>query len=73
MGLFDLLDPMNPFEDSIPANGGATVADLSRQEFTAALLGLGQLGLLAREDGGWKLTALARQAAVLTRIGGEDL
>lgn len=71
VGLFGLLDPMNPFEDSIPANGNATVAGLSRQEFAAALLGLGQLGLLAREGESWKLTPLARQVAVLCRIGGE--
>ncbi|GGL90870.1 hypothetical protein GCM10010840_31140 [Deinococcus aerolatus] len=71
VGLFDLLDPIEPFEDRIPAGTTATVAGLSRQEFAAALLGLGQLGLLAREDGGWKLTALGRQVATLCRIGGE--
>lgn len=71
VGLFDLLDPLEPFEDSLPASTAATVAGLSRQEFAAALLGLGQLGVLARGDGGWKLTALARQVATLCRIGGE--
>ncbi|MFK7602433.1 hypothetical protein ACI3L1_09515 [Deinococcus sp. SM5_A1] len=73
VGLFDLLDPIEPFEDRIPVNGNATVAGLTRQEFAAALLGLGQLGVLVREGESWKLTALARQVAVLCRIGGEDL
>ncbi len=73
MGLFDLLDPIEPFEDRIPVNGNATVAGLTRQEFAAALLGLGQLGVLVRDGGDWKLTALARQVGALCRIGGEDL
>lgn len=90
-GLFDLLDPIDPYGDSIPVGSTATVASLTRQEFGAALLGLGQLGLLSREmltdrDGewtetpapsgsgfAWKLTALARQMAVLSRVGGEEL
>ncbi|MDV6375839.1 hypothetical protein [Deinococcus arenicola] len=71
VGLFDLLDPITPFEDHIPAGTTATVAGLTRQEFAAALLGLGQLGVLVREGEDWKMTALARQVAALTRIGGE--
>jgi hypothetical protein len=73
VGLFDLLDPIDPFADSVPVNGAATVAGLSRQEFAAALLGLAQQGFLVRENESWTLTALARQVAVLTRIGGEEL
>ncbi|WP_309572334.1 hypothetical protein [Deinococcus sp.] len=72
-GLFDLLDPIDPFADSLPVSSTATVAGLSRQEFASSLLGLGQLGLLVREGEVWKLTALARQVAVLTRIGGDEL
>ncbi|THF84852.1 hypothetical protein E7T09_19660 [Deinococcus sp. KSM4-11] len=68
VGMFDLLDPIDPFGDSVPVNGTATVAGLSRQEFAAALLGLAQQGFLVREGEVWNLTALARQVAVLTRI-----
>ncbi|WP_291430631.1 hypothetical protein [Deinococcus sp.] len=81
VGLFDLLDPIDPFGDRLPVNGTATVAGLSRQEFASALLGLAQQGFLSRADvcrdgwsepeAAWTLTALARQVAVLTRIGGE--
>ncbi|CAM3740524.1 hypothetical protein DESA109040_20980 [Deinococcus saxicola] len=71
VGLFDLLDPIEPFEDRIPISGNATVAGLTRQEFAAALLGLGQLGVLVRDGESWKLTALARQVATLCRVGGE--
>ncbi|GHG24888.1 hypothetical protein CBQ26_11000 [Deinococcus indicus] len=82
VGLFDLLDPIDPFGDSLPVNGTATVAGLSRQEFASALLGLAQQGFLNRADvrrdewsepeAAWTLTALARQVAVLTRLGGND-
>ncbi len=76
VGLFSLLDPLDPFEDRISVNTSATVAGLTRQEFASALLGLGQLGLVVREDGGeglaWQLTALARQVAALCRIGGSE-
>ncbi|GAA5441446.1 hypothetical protein ACFQDE_08265 [Deinococcus caeni] len=82
LGLFDLLDPIDPFGDSLPVNGTATVAGLSRQEFASALLGLAQQGFLSRRDvrrdewsepeAAWTLTALARQVAVLTRLGGND-
>ncbi|GGM10211.1 hypothetical protein [Deinococcus aerophilus] len=73
VGLFGLLDPLDPFEDRISVNSTVTVAGLTRQEFASALLGLGQLGLVVREDVGWKLTALARQVAVLTRLEGDGL
>lgn len=82
-GLFGLLDPIDPYSDSLPAASAATVAGLTRQEFAAALLGLGQLGLLAKETVqaddwsgpvlAWKLTALARQVATLSRVGPEEL
>lgn len=80
--LFDLLDPIDPFGDHLPVNGTATVAGLSRQEFASALLGLTQQGFLSRAnfrrdewsepETAWTLTALARQVAVLTRLGGND-
>ncbi len=82
---FQLLDPIDPYQDSLPVNTSATVAGLTRQEFLAALLGLQQLGLLSKEtvpsrdewaDTGsglaWKLTALARQVATLSRVGPEE-
>ncbi len=87
-GYFELLDPIDPYSDAFPADSPATVAGLTRQEFQAALLGLGQLGLLTRETGAvqpdawndqpaptqvWKLTALARQVATLSRVGFEEL
>lgn len=82
VGLFDLLDPIDPFADSLPVEGGRTVAGLSRQEFSSALLGLAQQGFLIRQDvrrdewsepvPAWKLTALARQVATLSRVGFEE-
>ncbi len=81
---FGLLDPIDPYSDAFPADSSATVAGLTRQEFTAALLGLGQLGLLIKETvaaqpdpwtdrpasaQSWKLTVLARQVASLSRVG----
>jgi septum formation inhibitor MinC len=83
-GLYDLLDPMDPYADTIPAGGALTLAGLTRQEFLAALLGLEQLGLLSKETQttqdewstagpGWKLTPLARQVALLGRVGPGEL
>ena len=75
VGLFDLLNPMDPYADSISSDGALTLAGLTRQEFMAALLGLGQLGLLSKEvqatypGSGWMLTPLARQVALLGRVG----
>jgi len=82
---FQLLDPIDPYQDLIPVDSQVTVAGLTRQEFLASLLGLQQLGLLAKEampsqdewtDSGsglaWKLTALARQVATLSRVGFEE-
>ncbi|WP_295819157.1 hypothetical protein [uncultured Deinococcus sp.] len=82
VGLFDLLDPIDPFGDHLPVEGGRTVAGLSRQQFASALLGLAQQGFLSRADvrrdewsepvAAWTLTPLARQVAVLTRLGGNE-
>lgn len=87
---FQLLDPIDPYQDLIPVDSQVTVAGLTRQEFVVALLGLQQLGLLSKEnltdrDGewvdtphhsgqgfAWKLTALARQVASLSRVGFEE-
>lgn len=83
-GYFQLLDPVDPYADAFPVDRAATVAGLTRQEFAAALLGLGQLGLLTKETvavqrepwddqpataPAWKLTVLARQVALLGRVG----
>ena len=88
---FQLLDPIDPYQDLIPSDSQVSVQGLSRQEFVASLLGLEQLGLLSKErltdKGGewvdmpyqagpgfaWKLTALARQVATLSRVGVEDV
>lgn len=88
---FQLLDPIDPYQDMIPVDSQVSVPGLTRQEFVAALLGLQQLGLLSKEtltdrDGAWtdtpahagsgfawKLTALARQVATLSRVGGDGL
>jgi hypothetical protein len=83
---FGLLDPIDPYADRFPVDSAVTVAGLTRQEFQAALLGLAQLGLLAKEVGPpdlwtdrpapvqvWKLTVLARQVAALSRVGFEEL
>ncbi|WP_157465253.1 hypothetical protein [Deinococcus apachensis] len=87
---FQLLDPIDPYQDFIPADSQVSIPGLSKQEFIAALLGLEQLGLLTKEnisdrDGewtatpshsgqgfAWKLTALARQIATLSRLRGEE-
>ncbi len=69
-GLLASLDPFDPYSDSIPAQ--TTLPGLSRQETGAALLGLGQLGLLQRLEDGWQLTGLARQVALLMRLGRQD-
>jgi len=84
---FGLLDPIDPYADALAVDSAVTVSGLTRQEFLAALLGLGQLGLLTREmvaaqPGAWndrpataqvwKLTALARQVAALSRVGFEE-
>jgi hypothetical protein len=87
---FQILDPIDPYQDLIPLDTQVSIAGLSRQEFVAALLGLEQLGLLTKEnlsdrDGAWidtprhsgpgfawKLTALARQIATLSRLGGDE-
>jgi hypothetical protein len=71
VGLFDVLDPLDPFGDGLPVDGTAPVAGLSRQESAAALLGLAQQGLVRQQGGTWALTALARQVAVLTRLAGD--
>jgi hypothetical protein len=80
-GLYTLLDPVDPYADALPHSSPATVAGLTRQEMAAALLGLGQLGLLNREEAPasewsgpqavWRLSALARQVAVLGRLESE--
>ncbi|WP_424949523.1 hypothetical protein [Deinococcus sp.] len=85
---FQLLDPIDPYQDFIPVDSQVSVAGLTRQEFVAALLGLRQLGLLTQETvavkpdpwtdqtapaQAWKLTALARQVATLSRVGFEEL
>ncbi|WP_293910158.1 hypothetical protein [Deinococcus sp.] len=87
---FQILDPIDPYQDLIPNDSTVSVAGLTRQEFVAALLGLQQLGLFSKEnltdrdgkwtstphDSGsgfaWKLTALARQVASLSRVGPEE-
>jgi hypothetical protein len=84
---FQLLDPIDPYADAFPVDSGVTVAGLTRQEFQASLLGLRQLGLLTQETVAvkpdpwtdqtapaqtWKLTALARQVATLSRVGFEE-
>ena len=58
------------------------IRDRSRQQFASALLGLAQQGFLSRADvrrdewsepvAAWTLTPLARQVAVLTRLGGNE-
>ncbi|MFC4452608.1 hypothetical protein [Deinococcus sonorensis] len=80
-GLFALLDPIDPYADGLAVGSPITVAGLTRQEFTAALLGLQQLGLLTRAQAPaepwaepaastpvWQLTPLAQQVAVLSRL-----
>jgi hypothetical protein len=47
---FQILDPINPYEDFIPVDTQVSVAGLTRQEFVSALLGLEQLGLLSKEN-----------------------
>ena len=87
---FQLLDPIDPYQDLIPNDSQVSVQGLSRQECVASLLGLEQLGLLSKETltdragewvdtpyqtgpgFAWKLTALARQVATLSRVGVED-
>ncbi|ACO45138.1 hypothetical protein DEDE109153_17250 [Deinococcus deserti] len=78
------LDPIDPFSGFLLVSTPFTVTGLSRQEASAALLGLEQLGLLAKEqvpsqddwahppDLAWTLTALARQVAVLGRLTGHE-
>lgn len=56
---FSILDPIDPYTSLVPTNTQVTVQGLSRQEFTASLLGLQQLGLLSREtltdrEGEWR-------------------
>lgn len=68
-GLFGLLDPIDPYSDLLPA--GVSLPGFSRQEGQAALLGLGQLGLLQAQEKGWALTPLARQVATLGRWQGD--
>lgn len=88
---FQILDPIDPYEDAFPVDSRVIVDGLTRQEFLSALLGLQQLGLITTEQatgkdgdwlnitpsqqgGGraWKLTALARQVATLSRVGFEE-
>ncbi|MBZ9749977.1 hypothetical protein K7W42_03770 [Deinococcus sp. HMF7604] len=85
--VFDRLDPIDPYADALPVEG-ASAPGFSRQEFEAALLGLGQLGLLMRTEQRrepyawanesaanvpvWRLTALARQVALLIRLQGAE-
>ncbi|WP_075830993.1 hypothetical protein [Deinococcus marmoris] len=47
---FQILDPINPYQDFIPVDTQISVAGLTRQEFVSALLGLQQLGLLSKEN-----------------------
>ncbi|MFC4426924.1 hypothetical protein [Deinococcus navajonensis] len=78
------LDPLAPFEGSRPVDRPLPVPGLSHQEVHAALLGLGQLGLLSQEErpvhrwdtataSVWQLTPLAQQVAVLGRLTGFEL
>lgn len=58
---FQILDPINPYDDFIPVDTQVSVAGLTRQEFVSALLGLEQLGLLSKEnltnqEGDWRPT-----------------
>ncbi|WP_161880504.1 hypothetical protein [Deinococcus alpinitundrae] len=87
---FQILDPIDPYQDFIPNDSQVSVHGLSRQEFVASLLGLEQLGLISKENltdrqgewvdtpyqsgsgFAWKLTALARQVAILSRVGFEE-
>lgn len=66
VGVFEVLDPIDPYGDLIPA--GVALPTFSRQEGQAALLGLGQLGLVQAQESDWKLTPLARQVALLCRL-----
>ncbi|GGR08567.1 hypothetical protein [Deinococcus ruber] len=55
---FQILDPIDPYNEMIPVDTQVSVAGLTRQEFLASLLGLQQLGLLSKEpltarDGEW--------------------
>lgn len=85
-GVFDLLDPIDPYADALPLESRSGLLGLSQGEWTAGLLGLAGLGLLSRETQEarvdewtgaeipvqqvWKLTPLARQVALLTRMQG---
>ncbi|RJF72366.1 hypothetical protein D3875_13220 [Deinococcus cavernae] len=62
------LDPLDPYADILPA--GARLPGWSRDEAGAALLGLGQQGLLMGVNGGeaWRLSPLARQLVTLARL-----
>lgn len=64
--------PLEPFAATLPLAPPLPTLELSQAEGAAALLGLGQLGLLCRVEGGWALTALARGVMTLTGLGGED-
>lgn len=77
--VFDLLDPIDPFADTLPLRGRVPLG-WSRLEFEGALGGLAGLGLLAREDRTgsldtpervWVLTPLARGVATLCGFFGD--
>lgn len=70
--VFEFLDPLNPFADTLPPSLPLPTLGLSRDEGEAALLGLGQLGLLRRVAEGWQLTPLARSVLTLTGLGGVE-
>lgn len=63
----DRVDPLDPLGDVLPAE--FSLPGFSRDEVTAGLLGLAQLGWVARVEGGWAFTVLARQVATLCRLG----
>lgn len=48
-GVYDLLDPLEPYADALPLGARSGVPGLSQQEWEAGLLGLAGLGLLSRE------------------------
>lgn len=63
----DRVDPLDPLGDVLPAE--FTLPGFSRDEVTAGLLGLAQLGWVRQVEGGWAFTVLARQVATLCRLG----
>jgi len=65
---FQILDPIDPYADSLPVDSQISVAGLTRQEFVTALLGLQQLGLLTTEkslgkEGDWLINTPRQQGS----------